>query len=158
MRTLRIALVAPLTVGLAACPADQPPVEIELATEPDPVVTEGTRQTELQDMVGIGISGELVMTPFPDSILIHITVNDGPPESILPARAHSGSCAAPGPVVTVLAAIRTGVLGNGRSQRSLDEEAHRVVLDGNHVAAIYAEGAAPESDRPIACAPIPPGQ
>jgi hypothetical protein len=153
MRLALVALVAPL--ALLGCRSDHPPVDIGLAEEPDPVLTENAQQAQLQDMVGTGVTGELTVTPFPDSILVHMSINDAAPETTLGTRAHSGTCENPGPEVLVLASIRTGVLGNGRSQRTLDEQAHRVILDGNHIAAVYAQGAQPGQDRPIACAPIP---
>lgn len=155
MKIAMLALLAPLALATAACPGDPaPPPPLEAAREPEPLITEATRQIPLEDMAQAGVSGELIITPFPDSVTFHITINDGPPESTLGTRIQTGTCSMPGEEVVVLEAVRTGVLGNGRSQRGLYEDPHRL-LDGNHVAAVYAPAAEPGRDRPLACAAIP---
>jgi hypothetical protein len=155
MRILRPGFVASLAVVVAGCPGDRPPPpEIGAAVEPEPVITEATRQVPLQDMTGAGVGGEVIVTPFPDSVLFHLVVNDAAPESTFGARVHVGTCENPGDVVDVLEAVRTGVLGNGRSQRGLQEDPHRF-LDGMHVVAVYASAADPGRDLPMLCGQIP---
>jgi hypothetical protein len=155
MRRDRIVHLLLLALGVAAC-RDQPPAaELGPASDPEPVLTETTRHVELRDMAGTGVTGELIVTPFPDSVMFHLSINDAAANSTLGARVQTGSCESPGPVVELLASVLTGALGNGRSQRSIYDDSHRL-LDGAHVAAVYAPGADPERDRPIACATIPP--
>lgn len=154
MRTYRLVPVSVIALVVTACPGEQPPVEIGAEREPEPVVTEATRQADLDDLVGTGVSGELVVTPFSDSVVVHLSLNDAEPNATHGARLQEGTCAIPGRVVELLGAVLTGELGNGRSQRSIYDQPDRV-MDGNHVAAIYAPRADPDRDRPIACAAIP---
>jgi hypothetical protein len=158
MRTTRLAasaLAAPFLLALAACPGDRPPQPVIGAeTEPDPVITDATRQLPLQGLAGTGVTGEVFITPFPDSVVFRVEVSDAAPENTLPVRVLTGSCESPGAEVAVLEAVLTGVLGNGRSQRGLHAEPHRL-LDGMHVVAVYAQAARPGQDLPLACAAIP---
>lgn len=157
MRTSRLVPIPVLALIVTGCPGEQPPVEIGPEREPEPVVTEATRQAELEDLVGTGVSGELVVTPFSDSVVVHLSLNDAEPNATHGARLQEGTCAIPGRMVELLGAILTGELGNGRSQRSIYDQPDRV-MDGNHIAAIYAPRADPDRDRPIACAAIPARQ
>jgi hypothetical protein len=153
MRTSRFPILA-LPLLLAACEDRTPPQPIEPEGWPDPVITETTQQVPLQEMAGTQLTGELIVTPFPDSVIFHVSVNDGAPETNLPVRVMEGTCEAPSREIAVLEAVRTGALGNGRSQRTLQEDPHRL-LDGMHVVAVFGQAARPEQDRPLACAPIP---
>jgi hypothetical protein len=122
MRRDRIVHLLLLALGVAAC-RDQPPAaELGPASDPEPVLTETTRHVELRDMAGTGVTGELIVTPFPDSVMFHLSINDAAANSTLGARVQTGSCESPGPVVELLASVLTGALGNGRSQRSIYDD------------------------------------
>lgn len=156
MTNVKLYSVAALAVCLGACgdPVPRTETEIEPATLPDPVITDATRRIPLQDMVGGEVTGELIVTPFPDSVVFHIDVNGAAPETTYGVRIQPGACESPGEVAAVLEAVRTGALGNGSARRALQEDA-RQVLDGRHVVAIYAPTAEAGSDRPLACAQVP---
>lgn len=156
MNGLKLALVAFTAIGVAGCLADAPPPPPPPESEgvPEPVLTDASRQVPLQDMVAAGVSGQLIVTPFPDSVVFHLEVNDAAAESTLAVRVHAGTCEAPGAEQAVLEAVRTGALGNGRSQRTLTENPRRL-LDGRHVVTVYAQAAQPGRDRPLACAQVP---
>jgi hypothetical protein len=157
MKLLQLTLVAPLALLVAGCTADAPPPPPppESAGMPEPVVTDATRQVPLQDMAQTGVSGELIVTPFQDSVMFHVVVNDAAAESTLGVRVHLGTCESPGQEQAVLEAVRTGALGNGRGQRTLSAETPHRLLDGRHVVAVYAQAAQPGRDRPMACAQVP---
>jgi hypothetical protein len=159
MEARRMVLAAPLTLALAlaGCPAepaaDQPVIRSE--TEPEPVETAATQRAELRDMAGIGLSGEVLVTPFPDSVVIHLSLEESGINAIHPARLQQGTCEAPGEVVAVVEAILTGARGNGRSQSTLAEGDARRILSRATIAALYGPGGEPGIDPPIACGELP---
>jgi hypothetical protein len=159
MKARRKVLAVPLALalGLAGCPAepaaDQPVIRSE--TEPVPVETAATQRAELRDMLGIGLSGEVLITPFPDSVVIHLSLEESGINAIHPARLQRGTCDAPGEVVAVVEAILTGALGNGRSQRTLAEEDARRILSRATIVALYGPGGEPGIDPPVACGELP---
>lgn len=154
MRGSKLPLLAAAALAATACEDRPPQPVIEAEGLPDPVMTETTQQVPLQDMTGTGVTGELFVTPMPDSVIFHVNVNDAAPEMTLPVRVMAGTCESPSQEIAVLEAVRTGALGNGRGQRTLTEDPHRL-LDGGHVVAVYAQAAQPGRDRPLACAHVP---
>jgi hypothetical protein len=154
MKTVKLPVAALLVVAFAACGEGEPDRPITTESWPDPVMTSTTQQVPLQDMAGAGMSGDLIVTPFGDSVVFHVNLNDGAPEETYPVRVMEGTCQAQGREFAVLEAVFTGRLGNGRSQRALTEDPQRV-LAGQHHVAVYAPTARIGRDRPVACAAIP---
>jgi hypothetical protein len=152
MNVFKLILAAPLIVALAACGADQheDQTPIGMATAPEPNVTAGSRQATFEPMSGSSLTGEVIVTPVQGRTQIYVAVEGGPPEATLAVRLQSGTCASRGPELAILEAVRTGALGNGRSESEVDAPAA-----GNQIVAVYGPGTLPERDRPIGCAELP---
>jgi hypothetical protein len=158
MNALRLALLAPLALVLTACPAEEtaPPA----FEEPTPAVEEpalppaAPETAELQDIAGTGVSGQVMAMPRDDRTEVTVSVMGGPANESLGARIHSGTCESPGPELARLDAISTSEAGQGQSVTNVGHAPH-LILDGNHIAAVYAPGTEPERDMPIACTTLP---
>lgn len=155
MTTMKIPVIALFGLTLSACDVEPVPegAELGLDTVSEPVVTQATMRAPLEGMVGEGVSGEVVVTPSPDSVSFHIDLEGAAPETTYGVRVQPGTCADPGAAVAVLESVVTGALGNGSSQGSVAADAHQV-LDGRHVVGVFAPGAEPEDNRPLACAQL----
>jgi hypothetical protein len=156
MLAKRILLAAAFAAAVTGCRDDREQPRIEMATEPVPTLTDGTQTAQFRDMIGTQISGDLFVTNFPDSVVIHVAIRGAGPNGPHGVRVQSGTCELPGEQLAVLEAVLTGALGNGRTETAIIEDPDRV-RTGARVVAVYAPGAVPEVDRPVACAPMPAG-
>jgi hypothetical protein len=160
MRMFKVALSAAIPFALAACPGDRtvddpmadptydPAVEQPVAA---PAVAE---TATLEDLAGLGITGEVMATPRDNRTDIALDIRQGPPNESLGARVQSGTCESPGPVLANLDAVSTNDMGQGRSSTDVGHAPH-LIMDGNHIVAIYAPGTEPERDQPAACTVLP---
>jgi hypothetical protein len=159
MRALRFGFVAVAVVALTACPREEPaPPALEEpiippATEPAAVAPAGER-TNLEPVAGSTVTGEVVAIPMQDRTEVTLIVRNAPPNESVGARILSGTCESPGVEVAGLDAISTDGLGQGQSVTNVGHAPH-LIMDGNHIAAVYAPGTQPEQDMPIACATLP---
>ena len=151
-----IVVAAVLSACLGGCETEAVPegAEIGVDTIPDPVVTDATQRIPLRDMVGANLTGEVMVTPLADSVVFRVELNGVGPETTYGVRVQPGSCESPGQQAAILAAVRTGALGNGTSHGAVYDDWQRF-LNGRHVVAIYAPAADPGADRPVACAQLP---
>jgi hypothetical protein len=159
MKILRLSAVAGMAFTLAACPADREPVIDDPvvtppAEEPMAPAPPAAEQANLEAVAGSGVTGEVHVTPRQNQSEVMLMVRNAPPNESLGARVHSGTCESPGPEIARLDAISTDQMGQGHSQTSVGHAPH-LILDGNHIAAVYAPGTQPERDMPIACATLP---
>jgi hypothetical protein len=166
VNVFRFAGLGILVLTLAACP-DQPrdPV-VDPATEPlvtDPVVTPtvdptapppGGQVAQLEP-VGVGTAtGQIHVYPRQTSTEVWVVVQNGPPNESLGVRVHSGTCESPGPELARITEVRTDGMGQGSSRTDVGH-APNLIMDENHIVAVYAPGTQPERDPPLTCATIP---
>jgi hypothetical protein len=142
------------TLFAAACERDPDPTPLAQPVQQQPEITAATQRAPLQDLLQLGIGGEVTATPHGDRVEIHVSVIGSVPETTHPVRIQAGNCDQPGAEVAILEAIRSGQLGNGTGTSVVEHPPGRL-LDGNHVVTVYAGGGTPPRDRPIACAPLP---
>lgn len=168
MKMLRLGAVAGLALVVAACPprdqevavtedtlaVDTPMVAPTEQPAAAPAVPADAHRTNLQAVGGSGVSGEVAAMARDDRTEIIVMVQNATPNESLGARVHSGTCESPGPELARLDAIRTDNAGRGHSQSNVGHAPH-LIMDGNHIVAVYAPGAEPERDQPIACATLP---
>jgi hypothetical protein len=146
-------LVIPLACVVAGCPADEPAVERPYH-DPVEVPLPQAQISVLQDMAGMGVTGELMAMPANGDVEIVLVIQNALPNESLDARVHTGSCEMPGPELVMLDPIVTDAIGHGISNTRLDFGPD-LIMDGAHIAAIYGPDAAAGLDAPIACAAIP---
>jgi hypothetical protein len=160
MRSSRILFIAALPFALAACPGDRTIDDPTTDPMTDPAVEQPAtapamaERADLQDLGGLGITGEVMATPREGRTDIALNIQAGPPNESLGARVQSGTCESPGPVLANLDAVRTNDMGQGRSETNVGHAPH-LIMDGNHIVAVYAPGTEPERDQPAACTPLP---
>jgi hypothetical protein len=158
MKILRLGAVAGMALAIAACPQDRDPALDDPAVAPpaeEPMAAPpAAEQANLEAVAGSGVTGEVHVTPRQNQTEVMLMVHNGPPNESLGARVHSGTCESPGPELARLDAVGTDDMGRGHSQTSVGHAPH-LILDGNHIAAVYAPGTEPERDLPIACATLP---
>jgi hypothetical protein len=158
MKIFKLGAVTGMAFMLAACPQDRDPVIDDRTVAPpaeEPVAAPAVaEQANLEAVAGSGVTGEVHVTPRQNQSEIMLMVQNAPPNESLGARVHSGTCESPGPQLARLDAISTDQMGQGHSQTSVGHAPH-LILDGNHIAAVYAPGTEPERDMPIACATLP---
>lgn len=160
MKTLKYGLVAAVVVGLTACPEDR--ADWDPTTDPaaEPAVTPeapppaAAQEATLEDLAGLGITGQVMATARQNETEIVLTLQNAPADESLGGRIQSGTCESPGPVLARLDAIRTDEAGRAQSRSTVGHAPH-LILDGNHIATVYASGTEPEADMPIACATLP---
>jgi hypothetical protein len=153
MKAWRFGLVLPAVLVLAGCPADQPALDEPAFTEERAPEQPATPVAERAALEG-EISGEIEAWADDNRTRLVVRVDNAQPNESYGARVQSGTCESPGPVLERLSAIRTNDQGMGHSESSVSHAAH-LILDGNHIAAVYAPGTEPEQDRPVACATLP---
>jgi hypothetical protein len=167
MRIFKLGAVAGLALALAGCPdrdrdvavvddptaRDAPAATAEQRADA-PVIPADAERTDLQAVAGSGVSGEVAVAARDNDSHVWLTVRNAQPNESLGARVQSGTCESPGPELARLDAVRTDDFGMGHSESSVGHAPH-LILDGNHIAAVYAPGADAERDRPIACATLP---
>jgi hypothetical protein len=159
MRTLKLGFLTAAVIGLTACPADRdvPPPALEEPIAPPteaPVMAPVAATTaNLQPMAGATTTGTVRATPRNGRTEVNVMLQNAPPNESVGARIMSGTCESPGVEVARLDAISTDGMGTGQSNTDVGH-APQLILDGNHIAAIYAPGTEPERDMPIACATL----
>lgn len=170
MRVLKIGTIVGLALAVTACgPRDRDTavtMDDPALGGPAPVTTEqpgmpgmpgmpaGAMSSNLEAVAGSGVMGEVAVTPRNGRTDVMMMVRGGPPNESLGARIHSGTCESPGVEIARLDAVRTDAAGQGQSQTDVGHAPH-LILDGNHIAAVFAPGAQPERDQPIACSTLP---
>jgi hypothetical protein len=164
MRIFKLGAVAALALGLAACPDRTDTAVRDDAVVPAPTTAErpgdaaampvGAERTNLEAVAGSGVSGEVAVAPRDGSTHVTLMLRNAPPNESIGSRIQSGTCESPGPELARLDAVSTDAMGQGNSETNVGHAPH-LILDGNHIAAVYAPGAQPERDRPIACAVLP---
>jgi hypothetical protein len=159
MRHLKLGLIGCSVFLLAGCPGEDRPADTEVIdptvqTPPAEDVPMAAQQAPLEDLANVGITGEVSATPREGSTEVMLMVQNAPPNESLGARVHSGTCESPGPVLANLDAVGTDDMGQGHSETSVGHAPH-LIMDGNHIVALYAPGTEPERDRPMACATLP---
>jgi hypothetical protein len=159
MKPLRLGVVAAVALLLTACPGEQPaPPAFEEPTTPplvdEPMAPAMGHSAELQEVAGSGVTGQVVATPEQDRTQVALSVRGAPVNESVGARIMSGTCESPGVEVARLDAISTDATGTGQSVTNVGYSPHQV-MDGNHIAAVFAPGTEPGRDAPIACATIP---
>jgi hypothetical protein len=162
---IRLGFLATAVVTLAACPGEQPapPAFEEPAappvTEPappPPAAPTAAQRANLEPVAGSTVSGEVTAAPRNGRTEVTLMLNGAPANESVGARIMSGTCASPGVEVARLDAVSTDAAGRGQSVTDVGH-APTLILDGNHIAAVYAPGTEPERDQPIACATLPGG-
>jgi hypothetical protein len=160
MKMLRLGAVASMALAVAACPADrQPdptfddPAVMPPAEEPA-VAPPAAETVMLEEVAGSGVTGEVHAAPRDNQTHIMLMLRNAPADESIGSRVHSGTCESPGPELARLDAVSTDGMGQGHSETNVGHAAH-LILDGNHIVAVYAPGAEPERDMPIACATLP---
>jgi hypothetical protein len=163
MRLLKTGAIGGLALALAACP-DQPrdPVTDPAVTTEVPAVapTDETMppvgaQVATLEPVGVGTAtGEVHAMPREGSTEVWVTLRNALPNESLGVRVHSGTCESPGPELARITAVRTDNLGQGQSRTDVGH-APNLIMDGNHIVAVYAPGTEPTRDLPIACTTLP---
>jgi hypothetical protein len=166
MKIFKLGAVAGLALALAGCPdgnrnevavtcdtvrRDAPTAERRADA---PAIPADAERTNPEAVAGSGVAGEVAVAARDNDSHVWLTVRGALPNESHGARVQSGTCESPGPELARLDAIRTDNMGNGHSETSVGHAPH-LILDGNHIAAVYAPGADAERDRPIACATLP---
>jgi hypothetical protein len=166
MKIFKLGIVTGMALALAACPDQDRDVAIDAPAVRDtpvaerpadaPMVPPGAERADLQAVSGaaINVSGEVAVAPRNGNSHVMLILRQAPPNESIGARVQSGTCESPGPVVANLDAVRTDGMGRGHSETNVGHAPH-LILDGNHIAAVYAPGTEPERDRPIACVTLP---
>jgi hypothetical protein len=114
----------------------------------------GPQQVNLEAVGGSGVGGEVHATARDGSTNIMVMLRNAPADENIGVRVHSGTCESPGPELARIDAVSTDATGSGHSETNVGHAPH-LILDGNHIVAVYAPGAEPERDQPIACAVLP---
>jgi hypothetical protein len=112
------------------------------------------QQVSLEAIGGSGVGGEVHATPRDGSTNIMVMLRGAPANENVGIRVHSGTCQSPGPELARIDAVSTDGTGSGHAETNVGHAPH-LILDGNHIVAVYAPGAQPERDQPIACAVLP---
>jgi hypothetical protein len=160
---IRIGLLAVAVAFLSACPGEQqaPPAFEEPAAPPvtEPIqppapVAPAAGTAQLEAVGASGVSGQVAAAPRNGRTEVTLTLMGAPANQSVGGRILSGTCESPGVEIARLDAVSTDAMGRGQSTTDVGH-APNLILDGNHVAAIYAPGSEPERDMPIACATLP---
>lgn len=160
MKSIKIGTVAGGIFLLAACggedrDAAMPLTEDTVAAERPAMESPAAAQrAQIEAIGGSGVGGEVHATPRDGSTNIMVMLQNAPPDENIGVRVHSGTCESPGPELARVDAVSTDAVGAGHAETDVGHAPH-LILDGNHIIAIYAPGAQPERDRPIACATLP---
>lgn len=166
MRIVKLGAVAGLVLALAACPAerDTPDVAVddpvtrpaveEPRTDPAMQPPAGAQQAQLEAVAGSGVTGEVHATPGDNRTDVMVMLRGAQPNQSYGARIMSGTCENPGVELARLGALGTDNTGQAHSQTDVGH-APNLIMDGNHVLAVYAPGTEPERDRPVSCATLP---
>jgi hypothetical protein len=166
MRGMKIGVVGGMVLTLAACPDRPRDPAMDPATEPlptvDPMVDRpapaqppaGAARAALESVGAATAAGEVHALARENSTEIWVTLRNAPPNESLGVRVHSGTCESPGPELARIDAIGTDGTGQGQSRTDVGHAPH-LIMDGNHIVAVYSPGAQPERDRPMACATLP---
>jgi hypothetical protein len=158
MKTRRIITLGAATAMVVACtPADGPPNAVVADTEETnaPVVPPPTAQaTTLEEVAGSGVTGEVQAVPHEAATEIAVMVRNAPPHAVLGVRVQTGSCRTPGRELAAIDPIRTDAMGQGEIRTTVGQ-APQLLMDGSRLIAVYAPGAQPGQDQPIACTRIP---
>jgi len=164
MKAVKLATCFGFVLALTACP-DQPR---DPAVDPmvDPVTTPTMQPAPttmdapppggmVATLEGVGAAtGEVHAIPRTGSTEIWVTLRGGNPNESHGVRVHSGTCQSPGPELARITAIGTDGMGQGQSRTDVGH-APNLIMDGNHIVAVYAPGTEPTRDRPLACATLP---
>lgn len=167
---IRLGLLGTAVLTLAACPGEQAappafeePMAAPVTTEPapppatQPAVAPGAQRSNLEAIGASGVTGEVTALPRDGRTEVTMMLNGAPANQSIGARIQSGTCESPGVEIARLDAISTDAAGRGQSVTNVGH-APNLILDGNHIAAVYAPGTEPERDRPIACTTLPTAQ
>jgi hypothetical protein len=168
MKILKIGLVGTVALTLAACPDRGPDPTVDPLTDPtvtavdtptmmpaDPAAPPvGAQTATLQPVGAATTTGEVHAVPQQNSTEVWVTVRNGTPNASMGVRVHSGTCDSPGPELARVDAIGTDGLGNGQSRTNVGH-APNLIMDGNHIVAVYAPGTEPTRDPPVACSTLP---
>ena len=151
MKTNRGWLLLALPLVLAACGGDEADTAAEgLDTA---TVATGTADTAAHDMAAMpttvamqpvgnsGVTGQATLTPTGAQTQVQVQLTGLTPGAH-PGHIHSGTCAAPGPVVQALPEITAGADGSGSADTTLALDP-ATVMNGQHIIAYHGEGGAP---------------
>jgi len=159
MKSIKIGATLGAAILLAGCPGDDRDAARPLGE--DTVVAErpvdapaAAQQAQIQEVAGSGVQGDVTATPRNGSTNIMVMLRNAPANENIGIRVHSGTCESPGPELARIDAVSTDAMGAGHSETNVGHAPH-LILDGNHIVAVYAPGAEPERDQPIACATLP---
>lgn len=160
MRTRHIVASLAVVAGLGACHSggygtgDTPsPSPGYKASGSDSTAMAGARTFQLQSANNSGVTGSVMLHPngAKTSVMLSLVPPAGTPASgSHAAHIHTGTCAAPGPIVAPLGTITTDDKGYVASTRDVDIAA-ATLLDGQHIIAAHASD---ESTPTIACAAL----
>jgi hypothetical protein len=145
---------------MVACNGDDrqaatPMTEDTIAAERPAMETPAAaQQVALEAIGGSGVTGDVHATPRDGSTNIMVMLRGAPANENIGIRVHSGTCESPGPELARIDAVSTDGMGSGHAETNVGHAPH-LILDGNHIVAVYAPGAQPERDRPISCATLP---
>jgi hypothetical protein len=101
---------------------------------------------------GSGVTGAATVMPQGAVTVIAASVQNAPPNAVLPVRLHTGTCADEGVVRTDLEPIRTDARGTGTMQATVELPAHQI-MTGQHY--IHVFQALDEPNRGLACGDLP---
>jgi len=149
MRTVATSLLLPSVFLLAACPGPDRPEDVE--------VPPAAEQVQLEQLQGSGVAGEIAVTPRDNEVHVVVSVTGAPPEETLDVRLHSGTCQNPGVEIHNIGSIRTTQAGTGAIDTTIGESP-MLILDGNHIAVIWAPMNATWGDPATPRDPAVPGQ
>jgi hypothetical protein len=159
MRALHYSFVFGAALVFAACPGEDtapPATEQPVVTpaEQPAAMAPGAQHVNLEAIGASGITGDVHATAMQNQTEVRLTLRGAPPNESIGSRIMSGTCESPGVELARLDAVSTDGMGQGQSVTSVGHSPN-LIMDGNHIVAVYAPGAEPERDQPAACATLP---